>query len=834
MLDFVADEIIRNPKFIEDLEALRRAHAQRLCGEVGSISQDVFVRLAQTCAVFSASQNEHRLNIAYEIAAKLLHIDGFSESSRKLLFRTTLQRLQNFPAEKYFSYEGGEYRGPVSINVEVESVRADNTVAILGEPYELTGYQRKLWGALTARQSVSTSAPTSAGKSFIVSQYVMELARTLETDESIVYIVPSKALISQVSKHLRARLSGTDADVDVITVAPAPGDHPPSKAIFVFTQERLHTAYKAGAIKDLRLLVVDESQEIGSSGRGVLLGSVVERSILAFPRAQVLFAGPNIKNPEIFQRLFAKPLVVVSTVQRTVSQSMYFIDRADSETEGKLLIQGADERTSVGTIKFSRPMRTEDDRLVSMACWLRGQGQTLVYVGGPGKAEKVSLGIAEEMPQKDDEELLRLSELAKAAVHKNYSLASDVLKGVGYHYGRMPTILREAIEQAFADGLLDYIVCTSTLLQGVNLPARNLVMYDPVKGKKKEPINGVEFWNLAGRAGRLGKEFEGNVFLVDYEKWKSKPLVEDGLQEIDSSYESQIKENQGQLIEIFANSQESTMYEDNIFETASARLFADFMNGKLEQVMRRAGLAPSTEEYRVYHDALMRLSAANRLPLSVLSDSPSVPIARQNSLYRRLQNSLKKKGPDYIIPKHPMDTDAYQSHQMMYQRCYKEILGAKNFGKVATRTTALSLLWAKGAPIPALVDKAYEYAKENARWSTVIRETLSDVENLLRFQCVKMTSCYTSVLRHLLEEAGHEDQIARIPAISAFLEVGASSSTMLSLMSLGLSRFSASQIQATGVPQNLGRADAVRFLRDRALQLDIPPRSLSEIQQILN
>jgi len=54
-------------------------------------------------------------------------------------------------------------------------------------------------------------------------------------------------------------------------------------------------------------------------------------------------------------------------------------------------------------------------------------------------------------------------------VHPKYLLVECVLRGIGFHYANIPTQLRQEIELAFADGELKYLVCTSTLLQGVNL-----------------------------------------------------------------------------------------------------------------------------------------------------------------------------------------------------------------------------------------------------------------------------------------------------------------------------------------------------------------------------
>jgi len=139
----------------------------------------------------------------------------------------------------------------------------------------------------------------------------------------------------------------------------------------------------------------------------------------------------------------------------------------------------------------------------------------------------------------------RLTELAafvKMAVHKEYDLARCLLRRVGYHYGRIPALVRRGVESAFADGEIKYLVTTSTLIQGVNFPAGNLFVCQPKKGKTL-PLDAGEFWNLAGRAGRLGKEFQGNIFLIDYDTWTTAPANETNEIEIQSYLKSTLAEN---------------------------------------------------------------------------------------------------------------------------------------------------------------------------------------------------------------------------------------------------------------------------------------------------
>src|SRR5690606_14626748 len=66
---------------------------------------------------------------------------------------------------------------------------------------------------------------------------------------------------------------------------------------------------------------------------------------------------------------------------------------------------------------------------------------------------------------------------------------------------------------------LKYLICTSTLVEGVNLPCRNLFVRAPRRGSG-HPMTMPDFWNLAGRAGRLGFELQGNVICIEPTEWK--------------------------------------------------------------------------------------------------------------------------------------------------------------------------------------------------------------------------------------------------------------------------------------------------------------------------
>src|SRR5690606_23147430 len=85
-------------------------------------------------------------------------------------------------------------------------------------------------------------------------------------------------------------------------------------------------------------------------------------------------------------------------------------------------------------------------------------------------------------------------------------------KGVAFHFGKLPQKIRSEIEKLFAKKKISNIFCTSTLLEGENLPAKNIFILSNAIGRSK--FSEIDFWNLAGRAGRLTQELYGNIICV--------------------------------------------------------------------------------------------------------------------------------------------------------------------------------------------------------------------------------------------------------------------------------------------------------------------------------
>ena len=81
---------------------------------------------------------------------------------------------------------------------------------------------------------------------------------------------------------------------------------------------------------------------------------------------------------------------------------------------------------------------------------------------------------------------------------------------IAFHHGALPRHLGSSIVDAFNNGGVRFLFCTSTLIEGVNTTAKNVVLYDKRKGPK--PIDFFDYRNIAGRSGRMKVHYIGRVF----------------------------------------------------------------------------------------------------------------------------------------------------------------------------------------------------------------------------------------------------------------------------------------------------------------------------------
>lgn len=845
-IDNLCKRITDNPKFLAEFDAIERESILNGSGLGGGIPIEdaALQRLMQSAAIFAQSGNLEWRQLAYRISiGSLTYQEKFGGVSN--VAQLTLARLGNYPAIRFaFSSEQKTQYLVPTLFFEIQGRQDENTVRVGDRATTLTDMQQTVWRAVVSGKSLALSAPTSAGKSFVFLAYIESVKRS-NPGNNIVYLVPSRALISQVSTDLRA--GGIDRSYGVVSVPIKSSRGEVGTPIYVLTPERLQVLLQSEPDFKFDIAIVDEAHLIGDGSRGVVLHAVLQELYDRNSNSQFLFSSPQVRDPSIFGTIVGNSDIdVVKTKDSPVAQNIIFL-KGDSLDTRKLTVTlwRTGKEIELTEIYSSLPVYNSEDRLI-YSSWVLGAGsQSLVYADGPATCENIAIklknlatdeSVSSSIPTLSEDTInvrKELSKFAKESVHQSYVLSETVEHGIGFHYGRIPTLLRSAIEEAFSNGYLDYIVCTSTLLQGVNMPARNVFMYNPHKGSDK-PIEPVDFWNLAGRAGRLGKDFQGNVFLVDYDQWKSAPLAGPKDEPVKPSLEMAIVSNFSEFRE-YIERNDVPSGENPLFESAFGKLLRDHRRGQLRKTLDRVP-ALSSDLKNELEQAISEADSSIKLETDTLGQSPQISGFRQQQLYDYMVSKIEEKGPDYLIPVHPSASwqDAINKLRPVFGRVHK-YLELKS-GNHHRYWAPLALRWMRGEPLPRIIDDAIKYHKGQGKRRdnrTIIREVLIDVESGLRFRYVNLIGCYTSVLKQALNDKGFASHVSKIPALTLYLELGAASTTMIQLMSLGLSRHTAHLVSSFTINRDMDLPAARSYLRGLNPQsLGLSPFLISEIRRV--
>ncbi|QET02989.1 DEAD/DEAH box helicase [Cupriavidus pauculus] len=802
----LAERIESSPLFQEALADLQKQSLIPLVGGQSSLETVRAARLSEAAIALARSTEPRHQGLAQDIAYSLVACDA--DSRLRGVWRHILAETGNFPAGDYVSDRPLiEQELPWTLKVREAARRDQNTVNVLGREIVFTDFQADVWSRLHGHQFVNVSAPTSAGKSFLVQMYLLDELANTQATRNIVYLVPSRSLIFEVQASLTHALKPL-ADRVVVSSVPQVHDdlHAGKSLVFVLTQERLQTILNESTI-EFDVVIVDEAQQIGDADRGILLLGCLEDALTRHPESKMLFITPSSKDARTIAPLLgAKEVQTVRSAVRPVRQNLLFVTcsgRKPSRMVSVQLHRQGQDNLNVGSILTERST-AKDDRLVTAALELGKDGQSIVYAWAPSTADKAASDLADGLPKLEnfvDSPLEKLSSFVAEHIHPEFKLAKVLRKGVGVHYGRLPTTISKAVEEYFDEGHIKYLVCTSTLLQGVNLPARNIFLKNPKKGTKG-PLEANEFWNLAGRAGRLKRDTHGNVFLVDYEDWESQPVSDQQTTDVEPSICDALGTKQ-ELVLTYAQDlhHKSGVKKEALAESVFTRLFLDARDGTIDQTIERALARYPTVSASALKDAVMAAQDRVSLPTSLLRRNNLISPLRQQALYDHFTERASDRMLSSMILVHPRSKypDAKTQLETALRAIHTHLEGKLTNEEFFYGWFALA--WMRGDSLRSLIDNrvAWELRKakleafEPEKIGSFARTVMEQVETKLRYHYVKYLRCYMDILTHKLFEIGRSDE-AEMPPIPLFLELGACERTLVSAMELGMSRIAALEV----------------------------------------
>lgn len=359
----------------------------------------------------------------------------------------------------------------------------------------------------------SYSGPTSMGKSFVMQMFIKQTIQSATTVNFCI-LVPSKALINEVSHDVSEDLQGLlkQYDYRIVTSAGAyilQEESDKHNFIFIMTPERLMYLLIAFPEMPLGYVFIDEAQKISLvEGRSAFYYQIISMLWRRTNKPHFIFASPNIPNPEVYLQLVpdaeeSQGSVLASTYS-PVSQTKILVDCNTHE------VKYYNEHTKQLHLVHHY---TESWNLHDIIHRCGSDAKNIIYCKSKDDVVQFALSFAKDLQPLHEKELDDLATDIRNEVHDAYYLAETITKGVAYHMGYLPTTIRLRIEDLFRKKKgIRTLFCTSTLLEGVNLPADNLFVTHYNKGGK--PMEAIDFKNLIGRVGRIQYNLYGNVYLV--------------------------------------------------------------------------------------------------------------------------------------------------------------------------------------------------------------------------------------------------------------------------------------------------------------------------------
>ena len=142
---------------------------------------------------------------------------------------------------------------------------------------------------------------------------------------------------------------------------------------------------------------------------------------------------------------------------------------------------------------------------------------TLIYAGSYEATILIGGTISSIIPEKKSILLRRFSEWLMKNYSPDFPLVQYILKGIGIHNGQLHRSLTQLQTYLFSDNTLDnngihYMISTSSLIQGVNTSAENIIFWQRRNGCSN--LKSLDYKNLIGRSGRMFQYFIGKVYLL--------------------------------------------------------------------------------------------------------------------------------------------------------------------------------------------------------------------------------------------------------------------------------------------------------------------------------
>ena len=441
--------------------------------------------------------------------------------------------------------------------------RGDHAIFDVLPPQRRALVEKGLLGS--SRRAVVVSLPTSSGKTLIAQFRILQALNQFEHDRGwVAYLAPTRTLVNQIARQLRRDFEPLNISIEQVSPALEVDsieagllrqkDPAQEFRILVTTPEKLdlmlRQGWEARIDRPLTLIIVDEAHNIQSPRRGLKLELLLATINNECQRAQFLLLTPFINNAREIARWLGGQNSDDISLALDWQPNDRLIGIVQAERGAVLNHCSFDYQLRMETIHTTRNTIVIDDFLtlpknVDIATTytkvsnqgalaavtaqrLQERGPVIVMHNQPAWVWSLAYKLRIDVNKLTipTERIDLVQQFLELEFGSDFPLNALLSYGIGVHHGGLSDDVRALMEWLFEENELKFLVATTTIAQGVNFPVTGIVMashqYPSAQGTEDMPAE--DFWNIAGRAGRIGQGSLGVVALVASSEDKSETL----------------------------------------------------------------------------------------------------------------------------------------------------------------------------------------------------------------------------------------------------------------------------------------------------------------------
>ena len=508
--------------------------------------------------------------------------------------------------------------------------------------------------------TVSVIAPTSYGKSELILSAVKEYA-----GKKICVLTSTKALLIQTKKRIQQISKGIFPKIVVHPEMYNPND---SSCLAVLTQERLLRIFKKDPQLSFDCIIVDEAHEmLEDDSRSRTLANVIIVAQKRNPEVAFKFLTPFLADSTNLKARYTTYDIEGFKVSEYIKTEKYFLYDLRNHTGLKLYDQFLNKYLPISD---NRNLGFEEDVVKAYSA-----GKNIIYLNKPTDIEKFALALADVLPEVDSELIQTACDNISEYLQPQYNLLTCLRKGIIYHHGSVPDAIRIYIEDLYKkDDAVRYVITSSTLLSGVNLPAERMFILDNKRGRSN--LSHDSFKNLVGRVCRFSEIFndetgnlyrlEPQIYLVFGKYFAQNANCESFLRnvaKVEQNYKDAVDNVLLSEAKITADNEEKLRQASEFIENYENGVVEDYQERYTNTVSGKACIMNGITEFDVFaHEATIQQQVD-------VYQSESIKISDSNTLLETINDLFIQHLPDNGVEslKRLENKEARNFYSMMFE-----------------------------------------------------------------------------------------------------------------------------------------------------------------------